>query len=108
MFGRNGCGYCEKLKEDLKASAKTREFLKKNFASYYINISYDKMHRIALKNDKEHMEVDVSTPMLSRNIYHVYVTPTIIFGDTDGRTIIEFPGYIPQAVSYTHLTLPTT
>lgn len=108
VFGKNGCGYCEKLKADLKASEKTRDFLKKSFTSYYVNISYDKMHRIALKNDKEHMEVDVSTSMLSRNIYRVYVTPTIIFGDTDGRTIIEFPGYIPQEGFYKILEFITS
>ncbi len=95
VFGKNNCSYCEKLKGDIKDSQEIRDFLKKHFSSYYINISYNKNHHFVLNDSKETKEVDVMTSTLSSDIYKVYSTPTIVIGDTNGKTILEIPGYIP-------------
>ncbi|WP_104697038.1 MULTISPECIES: SoxW family protein [unclassified Helicobacter] len=96
VFGKNNCSYCEKLKDDLKQSQELQNYIKENFSPYYINISYDKKHHFKLNINNELKEVDIMTSQLASNIYRVFSTPTVIFGDENGKTIFEIPGYISK------------
>lgn len=94
VFSANGCVYCEKLKEDIKNNAQIKQYIKDNFSAYYINMSYSKIHNFKVGTPKDPKEVEFSTAQLSQ-IYSVRPTPTIIFAAPDGKTILEFPGYMP-------------
>ncbi|MDU7692661.1 MAG: thioredoxin fold domain-containing protein [Helicobacter sp.] len=98
VFGKNNCPYCEKLKRDLKSNTEARDYLKKNFSNYYINISYDKMHHVVFGEQNDLQSADISTRELSQNLYTIYGTPTLIFSDKTGKTIFEIPGYVPSDV----------
>lgn len=100
IFGKNNCKYCDKLKDEMKHSDRIKEYIRQNFSAYYINISYDKKHHITLIDKKETRQADVTTSQLADGIYKVFSTPTIIFGDKDGKTIFEIPGYIPEERFY--------
>ncbi|CBG39391.1 SoxW family protein [Helicobacter mustelae] len=91
VFGKNNCSYCEKLKNDLKKHKDLQEELKKDFSPYYINISYEKTHNFSFS---DHQSAKVMTSQLANNIYSIRVTPTLIFGEKDGKTILEIPGYV--------------
>lgn len=94
VFGANGCTYCEKLKEDIKNVVQMRQYIKDNFSAYYINMSYSKMHDFKVGTPNDPKEIRFSTSQLAQ-IYNIRPTPTIVFASTDGKTILEFPGYIP-------------
>lgn len=100
IFGKNNCKYCDKLKDEIKHSNRVKEYIKENFSAYYVNISYDKKHHLAFIDKKEIKQADVATSQLADGIYKVFSTPTIIFGDKDGKTIFEIPGYVPEERFY--------
>ncbi|AFI04240.1 SoxW family protein [Helicobacter cetorum] len=95
IFGRNGCSYCEHLKEDIKNVKELHDYIQTHFNAYYINISYSKLHnfKVGTKNDMK--EIKMPTEQLAQ-IYGVQSTPTIIFSDESGKTIYELPGYMPS------------
>ncbi|PAF52276.1 thioredoxin fold domain-containing protein [Helicobacter sp. 13S00477-4] len=95
VFGANGCPYCEKLKKDIKSTPTMKDYIKDHFTAYYINLSYSKMHDFKVGTKDDPKEVKVSTAQLGQ-MYDVRPTPTIVFSDTDGKTILEFPGYMPE------------
>ncbi|AFI06495.1 SoxW family protein [Helicobacter cetorum] len=95
VFGRNGCSYCEKLKNDIKNVKELHDYIKEHFNAYYINISYSKLHnfKVGTKNDTK--EIKMPTEELAQ-IYGVQSTPTIVLSDKTGKTIYELPGYMPS------------
>lgn len=95
VFGKNNCKYCEKLKEDIKKDPELQAYIKNNFSPYYINIDYEKNHHFNFGEAKKKEETEIPTSQLAE-IYKVYATPTTIFGDKDGRTILVIPGYLPN------------
>lgn len=91
IFGKNNCQWCDHLKDDIKADKNTQEMLKKDFKSYYINLSYSKIHHIDLAIQKG--ETD-SANLAAQ--YQIRPTPTIVFLDKNGKPIVIYPGYLPQ------------
>ena len=96
VFGKNNCGYCDKLKEDIKSNQALQKMITDHFSPYYINISYEKEHHLLFSDHKNQKEATLLTSELAGRIYQVYATPTIIFGDSKGKTIFIIPGYIPS------------
>ncbi|WP_104751123.1 SoxW family protein [Helicobacter salomonis] len=94
VFGKNGCSYCELLKEDIKKHEVLRNFIKAHYSAYYINISYSKMHSFKVGGVHHNKEFKLPTSELA-SIYDVGSTPTIVFANPDGKTIYELPGYMP-------------
>ncbi|AJD01769.1 SoxW family protein [Campylobacter lari] len=88
IFSANHCLYCDKLKEEIKNNKKLQELIKDEYSSYYINISYKKIHTF-YKNHKS----DLSTNELS-NIYNIVATPTIIILNEKYQTLFNYPGFI--------------
>ncbi|MFC3848091.1 SoxW family protein [Helicobacter baculiformis] len=94
VFGKNGCSYCELLKQDIKKHNTLKDFIKANYSAYYINISYSKMHNFRVGGAHKNKEFKLPTFELA-SIYDVSSTPTIVFANPDGKTIYELPGYMP-------------
>ncbi|PAF53698.1 thiol:disulfide interchange protein [Helicobacter sp. 13S00482-2] len=95
VFGANGCSYCEALKKDIKNNPDLKKYIQNNFTAYYVNMSYSKIHDFKVGSPSDPKEIQVSTAQLSR-MYDIRPTPTIVFSDSDGKTILEFPGYMPE------------
>ena len=95
VFGKNNCSYCEKLKKDIKKDTDLQKYISQNFSPYYINIDYEKMHHFNFGEGKEKGEANVPTSQLAA-LYKIYATPTTVFSDKDGRTILVIPGYLPD------------
>ncbi len=91
IFGANGCIYCDELKKTIKNSSAIQAKLKEYFSPYYINFSYMKPHKFIT----EITDKPIITSDLVR-IYHVSVTPTTVFATPEGKTIISYPGAIPE------------
>lgn len=89
VFGKNNCQWCDQLKDDIKASYKTQEALLKDFKSYYINLSYSKLHHLNFNGKKSQKE----TSQLA-STYNVRPTPTSVFLDSQGETLFIYPGYL--------------
>lgn len=94
IFGANGCKYCENLKDDIKQTQALQDELKAHFTSYYINTSYSKLHTFKVGEGAEAKEHAIPTRKLVE-IYRVGPTPTLIFADKDGRSILAYPAYLP-------------
>ncbi|PAF44861.1 thioredoxin family protein [Helicobacter sp. 11S02596-1] len=95
VFGANGCPYCEMLKKDIKNTPELKSYIQEHFSAYYVNLSYSKMHDFKVGTKEDPKEVKVSTAQLAQ-MYDVRPTPTIIFADPNGKTIVNFPGYVPE------------
>lgn len=96
VFSKNHCPYCEKLKRDIKKNQDLRSYIKKNFTNYYVNISYQKNHKITMKDGDSTKIKTVGTDELSNGFYEIFTTPTIIFIEQNGDTIFEIPGYVQK------------
>lgn len=44
IFSANNCVYCDKLKHEIQNDKEVQNILKNTYNSYYINISYHKIH----------------------------------------------------------------
>ncbi|AJC86195.1 SoxW family protein [Campylobacter sp. RM16704] len=88
IFSANHCTYCDKLKEEIIQNEKIQKQIKNDYSSYYINISYKKIH-IFYKNQKS----DLSTSELS-GIYNIIATPTIVILNKKSQTLFNYPGFI--------------
>lgn len=92
IFGKNNCTYCDKLKNDIKEDSQLKHLLQQYFATYYINVSYSKIH---------HLEFDKTASLSTSDLMDTYVTsplrptPTLVFLDNRGAPIYELPGYLP-------------
>ncbi|WP_163565576.1 SoxW family protein [Helicobacter suis] len=95
IFGKNGCAYCEMLKQDLKHYAELKNYIKTHFSAYYINTSYSKMHDFKIGTPEKPHEFKLPTSELAQ-MYEVNSTPTIVLADSTGKTIYELPGYMPH------------
>ncbi|WP_051420602.1 thioredoxin family protein [Helicobacter pametensis] len=91
IFGKNGCQWCERLKEEIGENKQTQEMLQKDFQTYYINLSYSKIHQLDFDGKKSQAE----TSRLARE-YDIRPTPTSIFIDPQGNVIFGWPGYFSQ------------
>lgn len=91
IFGKNNCQWCDRLKDDIKEDKSTQELLKKDFKSYYINLSYEKTHNVDFEGKKEKVN---SATLASQ--YNIRPTPTIVFLDKSGKPIVIYPGYLSQ------------
>lgn len=89
IFGKNNCQWCERLKEDIKSNYAIQEALLKDFKSYYINLSYSKLHYLNFDGKKSQKE----TSQLSAT-YNIRPTPTSVFLDSQGETLFIWPGYL--------------
>ena len=92
VFGANGCQYCERLKEDIKNNQELKDYIKDHFSAYYINLSYSKLHTFKIPIQKK--EYELTTRQLAE-IYNILPTPTIVFSNADGKTILSYPSYLP-------------
>lgn len=91
IFGRNGCHWCERLKEEIKGNQMTQEMLAKDFQTYYINLSYSKLHHLDFDG-----KIDEKTTRTFGAEYAIRSTPTSIFLDSKGNAILGWPGYFSQ------------
>lgn len=89
VFGKNNCPWCDRLKEDMKTNYAIQETLLKDFKSYYINLSYSKIHHLDFNGKKSQKE----TSQLSAT-YNVRPTPTSVFLDAQGEPVLIWPGYL--------------
>lgn len=89
VFGANGCVYCDRLKNLIKENVDIKEFLKTNYASYYININYSKLHFV------EFLDKSVQTSDLVK-LYKISPTPTLVFLSAQGKELFVYPGYMPK------------
>lgn len=92
IFGVNNCKYCEILKQDMRNNKTLHKFIKDNFVTYYINMSYSKNHEIG------YMQKFMNTDDLSR-YYSVVKTPLIVFLEPNGDRILKLDGYNPDYFS---------
>lgn len=92
IFGKNNCKWCDKLKDEIKENLQTQTMLTKNFKTYYINLSYTKLHNLNYNGKTSQIE----TIELARN-YQIRPTPTSIFLDANGKPIFAYPGYFTQS-----------
>lgn len=92
IFGKNNCPYCDKLKDDIKASAMLQEILTKDFSAYYINIDYSKLHHLAQFLGRS--EPTQMTTLEIAKVYKIRPTPTLIFLDSVGIPFFQYPGYL--------------
>ena len=90
IFGTNTAPYTDKLKSDINASTQLKEKLKNEFSSYYLKAHKNLNHKFY--HDGEFMDVDTKTLL---SIYAIDATPSIIFCDKRGKTILIVPGYMP-------------
>lgn len=91
IFGKNNCQWCDRLKDEMKEDKNIQEILKKDFKSYYVNLSYSKIHKVDFENQQKEIESSVLA-----NQYNIRPTPTIVFLDKNGKPIVIYPGYLPQ------------
>ena len=92
IFGKNQCKYCDILKDDIKKSPAIQGKIKEHFNPYYINTSYDKVHKLCAFRGKD---IDINTANLAQ-IFGVNTTPQVIFIDKNGRVKYLFAGYTLQ------------
>lgn len=88
IFGKNQCKYCDMMKDDIKKSAVIQAKIRENFNPYYINTSYDKIHKFKFANSS----IEISTARFAQ-IFAVNATPQIVFLDKNGRVKYIFAGY---------------
>lgn len=88
IFGKNKCTYCDMLKDDIKKNPAIQAKIKENFNPYYINTSYDKIHKLTFANSS----VEIPTARIAQ-IFGVNATPQIAFLDKNGRVKYIFAGY---------------
>ncbi len=89
IFGVNNCKYCELLKQDMRNNEILHAFIKDNFTTYYINMSYSKNHEIG------YMQKSMNTDELSR-YYEAVKTPLIVWLEPNGTKILRLDGYDPN------------
>lgn len=89
VFSANGCVYCDRLKNLIKENPEIKNFLKSNYAPYYINISYTKTHKIGFLNQ------ELSTADLAQK-YAIKPTPTLVFLSPSGKELFIYPGFMPK------------
>ena len=91
IFGKNGCQYCDLLKESIKNSNEVKNALKNKINTYYINISYNKNHNLISKNKN----INVKTQDLA-SLFNVRATPSVIFINKDSNVSFIIPGFIRE------------
>lgn len=91
IFGKNNCQWCDRLKDELKENKETQALLKQYFQSYYINLSYSKLHHLDFGGKK--MQRDTSELAAE---YNIRPTPTSVFLNDQGEAIFAWPGYFSQ------------
>lgn len=89
VFSANGCVYCDRLKNFIKENHEIKDFLKANYAPYYINISYTKTHQVDFLNQA------LSTTDLALK-YNIKPTPTLVFLSKEGKELFIYPGFMPK------------
>ncbi|MBZ7964667.1 SoxW family protein [Campylobacter sp. 2457A] len=85
IFSANNCIYCERLKNEIKNNEEIQKMLSSDYNSYYINISYQKIH--------DYQGEKISTIELSQKL-GIDSTPTIVFFNSDGKILFIYPGFI--------------
>ncbi len=98
IFGKNNCQWCDRLKDEIKENKETQALLKQYFQTYYINLSYSKLHY--LNFDGQESQRDTAELAME---YSIRPTPTNIFLDSHGQTIFSWPGYFSQSQMQTIL-----
>lgn len=91
IFGKNQCKYCDMMKDDIKKSPTIQSKIKEHFNPYYINTSYDKVHKL-LNFGGESKNIEIPTVRFAQ-IFGVNATPQIVFFKRDGHVKYLFAGY---------------
>lgn len=89
VFASNGCVYCDRMKNFIRNNANLKGFLRTNYAPYYINLSYSKMHNV------EFLNTSLTTEDLARK-YAIKPTPTLVFLSQSGKELFVYPGFMPE------------
>lgn len=96
IFGKNQCKYCDMMKDDIKKSPVIKAKIKEHFNPYYVNTSYDKIHKLrgfgGESSTKSKNEFTIPTARFAP-IFGVNATPQIVFLDTNLRVKYIFAGY---------------
>ena len=90
VFGQPKDPYTKKFQEDVVNDTNLSNKISKEFSPYYIDATKVKMHKFW--HSGKLMDVDTKTLI---SIYGIDSTPTIIFLDKDGKSILRVPGYMP-------------
>ncbi|NPA51091.1 MAG: thioredoxin fold domain-containing protein [Epsilonproteobacteria bacterium] len=91
VIGQPNDPYTQKLKKDIVENSDLKDALKNShLALYYIDGTKNRLHKFY--HNGALMDVDTRTLV---NIYGIDATPTLIFADENGSTILMVPGYMP-------------
>ena len=94
IFGKNQCKYCDMMKDDIKKNPALKAKIKDNFNPYYVNTSYDKIHKLRgfLGESKANANIEIPTARFAP-IFGVNATPQIVFLDKNMKVKYIFAGY---------------
>lgn len=90
IFGSDGCGSCERLKEIIFTNKNIQKAINDGFLPYYINLSDSKNHNIYVNNDIQ----SISTAEL-KQLFKIVGTPTLVF-IKNKKIILNYPGFIGE------------
>lgn len=90
IFGSDGCGSCERLKEIIFTNKNIQKAINDDFLPYYINLSDNKNHKIAVNDDFQ----SISTAEL-KQLFKIVGTPTLVF-IKNKKIILNYPGFIGE------------
>lgn len=96
IFGKNNCVYCDKIKDDIKANSELKAFLQAHFLPYYINTSYTKIHALHFTDSTQELSTNALMDTYVKSAMRP--TPTLVFLDTQGKSVFELPGYVNPKV----------
>ncbi|MDE6885508.1 MAG: thioredoxin fold domain-containing protein [Helicobacteraceae bacterium] len=88
IFGSNGCGSCERLKNIISSNKNVQDKLKANYLVYYINLSEENEHKIDFHN-----KIDMIKTSSLKELFSVVGTPTTLF-IKDKKIIFRYPGFM--------------
>lgn len=87
LFSQNGCPYCNSLVERNLAQKDTQEAIRQNLDVIHINMWGD--NEVTGLDGKSYTEKTFAAAM------KVQFTPTILFFDEQGKTVLRLNGYLP-------------
>ena len=90
VFGSSNDPYSQSLQQDVVNNKDLFKRLNSDFNLYYISTDHNKIH--AFEHMGEYKNTDTKTFI---NLYDMQGTPTIIFYDLTGRSVLVVPGYMP-------------
>ncbi len=89
LFGQSADAYTQRLMHDVTSNKSLAKKIKAVLTPIYIDVREQKIHKFI--HNSQAMEVDTKTLV---GIYHIDLTPTLIFTDEKGKTLFIVPGYV--------------